>query len=148
MGGVPDLVFVIDTNKEALAIKEANRLKIPVIAILDTNSDPDGIAFPVPANDDAGRAIQLYCDLVARAAIDGISRAQGSHGVDIGARRGNAGQMRRRRQRRLRIEEKRIECRQTVHGVPLVAGRLSIGDALDSSAAQCSPAPCRTKVGA
>src|ERR1700732_67160 len=67
MGGVPNLVFVIDTNKEALAIKEANRLKIPVIAILDTNSDPDGITFPVPANDDAGRAIQLYCDLIARA---------------------------------------------------------------------------------
>jgi small subunit ribosomal protein S2 len=85
MGGVPDLVFVIDTNKEALAIKEANRLKIPVIAILDTNSDPDGIAFPVPANDDAGRAIQLYCELVARAAIDGISRGQGAQGVDIGA---------------------------------------------------------------
>jgi len=85
MGGVPDLVFVIDTNKEALAIKEANRLKIPVIAILDTNSDPDGIAYPVPANDDAGRAIQLYCDLVARAAIDGISRGQGAQGVDLGA---------------------------------------------------------------
>ncbi len=84
MGGVPDLVFVIDTNKEALAIKEANRLKIPVIAILDTNSDPDGIAFPVPANDDAGRAIQLYCDLVARAAIDGISRGQGAQGMDVG----------------------------------------------------------------
>ena len=85
MGGVPDLVFVIDTNKEALAIKEANRLKIPVIAILDTNCDPDGIAYPVPANDDAGRAIQLYCDLVARAAIDGISRGQGAQGVDVGA---------------------------------------------------------------
>jgi len=84
MGGVPDLVFVIDTNKEALAIKEANRLKIPVIAILDTNSDPDGIAFPIPANDDASRAILLYCDLVARAAIDGISRGQGAAGVDIG----------------------------------------------------------------
>ena len=84
MGGVPNLVFVIDTNKEALAIKEANRLKIPVIAILDTNSDPDGISFPVPANDDAGRAIQLYCDLIARAAIDGISRGQGAQGVDLG----------------------------------------------------------------
>ena len=84
MGGVPDLVFVIDTNKEALAIKEANRLKIPVIAILDTNCDPDGITFPVPANDDAGRAIQLYCDLVARAAIDGIGRSQGAAGVDLG----------------------------------------------------------------
>ncbi len=84
MGGTPDLVFVIDTNKEALAIKEANRLKIPVIAILDTNCDPDGIAYPFPANDDASRAIQLYCDLVARAAIDGISRSQGAAGVDLG----------------------------------------------------------------
>ena len=85
MGGVPDLVFVIDTNKEALAIKEANRLKIPVIAILDTNSDPDGVAHPIPANDDASRAIQLYCDLIAKAAIDGISRSQGAAGHDIGA---------------------------------------------------------------
>ena len=84
MGGVPDLVFVIDTNKEALAIKEANRLKIPVIAIIDTNSDPDGVAHPIPGNDDASRAIQLYCDLVSRAAIDGISRSQGAAGVDIG----------------------------------------------------------------
>ncbi|MCC2109059.1 MAG: 30S ribosomal protein S2, partial [Hyphomicrobiales bacterium] len=63
MGGLPDLIFVIDTNKEQLAIKEANRLNIPVAAILDTNCDPDGIAFPIPANDDAGRAIALYCDL-------------------------------------------------------------------------------------
>ncbi|MGD0720424.1 MAG: 30S ribosomal protein S2 [Roseiarcus sp.] len=84
MGGTPDLVFVIDTNKEALAIKEANRLKIPVVAILDTNSDPDGIAYPIPGNDDAGRAIQLYCDLVARAALDGISRSQGAQGMDRG----------------------------------------------------------------
>jgi small subunit ribosomal protein S2 len=84
MGGVPDLVFVIDTNKEALAIKEANRLKIPVAAILDTNCNPDGIAYPIPANDDAGRAIQLYCNLVARAAIDGIGRSQGAAGVDLG----------------------------------------------------------------
>ena len=85
MGGTPDLIFVIDTNKEALAIKEANRLNIPVAAILDTNCDPAGISFPVPGNDDAGRAIALYCDLFARAAIDGISRSQGSGGVDIGA---------------------------------------------------------------
>jgi small subunit ribosomal protein S2 len=84
MGGVPDLVFVIDTNKEALAIKEANRLKIPVIAIIDTNSDPDGIAHPIPGNDDASRAIQLYCELIARAAIDGISRSQGAAGQDLG----------------------------------------------------------------
>jgi small subunit ribosomal protein S2 len=85
MGGVPDIVFVVDTNKEALAIKEANRLKIPVIAILDTNSDPDGVAHPIPANDDASRAIQLYCDLIAKAAIDGISRSQGLAGEDVGA---------------------------------------------------------------
>jgi small subunit ribosomal protein S2 len=85
MGGVPDLIFVIDTNKEQLALKEAERLHIPVAAVVDTNCDPDGIAYPVPANDDAGRAIAMYCDLVARAAIDGISRAQGSLGHDIGA---------------------------------------------------------------
>ena len=85
MGGVPNLIFVIDTNKEQLAIKEANRLGIPVAAIVDTNCDPDGITFPIPGNDDAARAIQLYCDLVARAAIDGISRSQGSLGVDVGA---------------------------------------------------------------
>ncbi|TCT02900.1 30S ribosomal protein S2 [Aquabacter spiritensis] len=84
MGGLPDLLFVIDTNKEDIAVKEAQRLGIPVAAILDTNCDPDGIAFPVPGNDDAGRAIQLYCDLVARAAIDGISRGAGELG-DIGA---------------------------------------------------------------
>ncbi len=85
MGGTPDMIFVIDTNKEALAIKEAQRLGIPVAAIIDSNSDPDGITFPVPANDDAGRAIQLYCDLVARSAIDGISRASGDAGIDVGA---------------------------------------------------------------
>src|SRR5579883_2966187 len=84
MGGTPDLVFVIDTNKEQLAIREANRLKIPVAAIVDTNCDPDGIAYPVPGNDDAGRAIQLYCDLVARAALDGISRSRGEAGIDLG----------------------------------------------------------------
>jgi small subunit ribosomal protein S2 len=84
MGGVPDIIFVIDTNKEQLAIKEAQRLGIPVAAIVDTNCDPDGITFAVPANDDAGRAIALYCDLVARAAIDGISRGQGASGVDLG----------------------------------------------------------------
>ena len=75
MGGVPDMLFVIDTNKEQLAIQEANRLGIPVVAIVDTNCDPDGVTFPIPANDDAGRALQLYCDLVARAAIDGIGAA-------------------------------------------------------------------------
>jgi len=85
MGGTPDLIFVIDTNKEQLAIQEAKRLGIPVAAIVDTNCNPDGITFPVPANDDAGRAISLYCDLIARAALDGISRGQGASGMDIGA---------------------------------------------------------------
>jgi small subunit ribosomal protein S2 len=85
MGGLPDLVFVIDTNKEDIAIKEARRLNIPVAAVVDTNCDPDGITYVVPGNDDAGRAISLYCDLIAKAAIDGISRAQGELGIDIGA---------------------------------------------------------------
>ena len=85
MGGVPDLLFVIDTNKESIAIQEARKLGIPIVAIVDTNCDPDGIDFPVPGNDDAGRAITLYCDLVARAAIDGLERSQSSAGVDIGA---------------------------------------------------------------
>src|ERR1700739_1180310 len=85
MGGLPNLVFVIDTNKEDIAIKEARRLHIPVAAVVDTNCDPDGITFVVPGNDDAGRAITLYCDLIAKAAIDGISRAQGDLGIDIGA---------------------------------------------------------------
>jgi small subunit ribosomal protein S2 len=84
MGGVPNLLFVIDTNKEAIAVKEAQRLGIPVAAILDSNSDPRDIAFPIPGNDDAGRAISLYCDLVAKAAIEGISRGQGRAGIDIG----------------------------------------------------------------
>ncbi len=85
MGGTPDLLFVIDTNKEAIAIAEAKKLKIPIIAVVDTNCDPDGIDHPIPGNDDAGRAITLYCDLIARAAIDGIERAQSAAGVDIGA---------------------------------------------------------------
>ncbi len=85
MGGIPDLIFVIDTNKEDIAIKEAQRLNIPVAAIVDTNCDPAGITYVVPGNDDASRAVSLYCDLIAKAAIDGISRAQGEMGIDIGA---------------------------------------------------------------
>jgi len=85
MGGIPDLLFVIDTNKESIAVAEARKLHIPVIAILDSNSDPDGIAYPVPGNDDAGRAIALYCDLVARAALDGIEKATAMAGGDMGA---------------------------------------------------------------
>jgi small subunit ribosomal protein S2 len=85
MGGLPDLLFVVDTNKEDIAIKEAQRLGVPVAAVLDTNCDPAGITYPFPGNDDAARAISLYCDLAARAAIDGISRSQGSSGMDLGA---------------------------------------------------------------
>jgi len=85
MGGIPDLLFVIDTNKEAIAVAEARKLHIPVIAVLDSNSDPDGIAYPVPGNDDAGRAIALYCDLMARAALDGIEKATAAAGGDMGA---------------------------------------------------------------
>jgi small subunit ribosomal protein S2 len=85
MGGVPDLLFVIDTNKEAIAIAEARRLNIPVAAVVDTNCDPDGISFVIPGNDDAGRAVALFCDLIARAALEGISRAHGESGVDVGA---------------------------------------------------------------
>ncbi len=85
MGGLPDLLFVIDTNKEQIAIQEARKLGIPIVAVVDTNCDPDGIDFPVPGNDDAGRAITLYCDLIARAALDGLERGQASSGVDIGA---------------------------------------------------------------
>jgi len=85
MGALPDLMFVIDTNKEAIAIAEARRLHMPVVAVVDSNSDPEGISHPIPGNDDAGRAITLYCDLVSRAALDGIERAQGAVGVDLGA---------------------------------------------------------------
>lgn len=85
MGNVPNLLFVIDTNKESIAIKEARRLGIPVIAIVDTNCDPDDVDFPIPGNDDAARAIELYCSLIAKAAIDGIARSSSSAGVDLGA---------------------------------------------------------------
>ncbi|HFB2047917.1 MAG: 30S ribosomal protein S2 [Hyphomicrobiaceae bacterium] len=85
MGGTPDLLFVIDTNKEAIAIAEARKLKIPIIAVVDSNSDPDGIDYPIPGNDDAGRAVTLYCDLIARAAIDGIEKSSVEAGADIGS---------------------------------------------------------------
>jgi small subunit ribosomal protein S2 len=84
MGGLPNMLFVIDTNKEAIAVAEARKLGIPVTAILDSNSDPDGITYPIPGNDDAARAISLYCDLVARSIIDGLSASQTASGVDLG----------------------------------------------------------------
>ncbi len=85
MGGVPDLLFVIDVNKEDLAIAEAKKLGIPVVAIVDTNCSPDGVDYIIPGNDDAARAIALYCDLASRAALDGMSAQLGAAGVDIGA---------------------------------------------------------------
>jgi small subunit ribosomal protein S2 len=85
MGGVPDLLFVIDVNKEDLAIAEAKKLGIPVVAIVDTNCSPEGVDYIIPGNDDAARAIALYCDLASRAALDGMSAQLGAAGVDIGA---------------------------------------------------------------
>jgi small subunit ribosomal protein S2 len=84
MGGLPDLIFVIDVNKEDLAIAEAKKLGIPVVAVVDTNCSPDGVDYVIPGNDDAARAIALYCDLVARAALDGMTAQLGAAGVDIG----------------------------------------------------------------
>ncbi len=84
MGGLPDILFVIDTNKEAIAIHEANKLGIPVVAVVDTNSDPEGVTYPIPGNDDASRAISLYCDLVSRAVIDGLSAGRSDLGEDVG----------------------------------------------------------------
>ena len=84
MGGTPDLLFVVDVKKEALAISEANKLGIPVVAVVDTNCSPDGVDYVIPGNDDAARAISLYCDLVSRAALDGMSAQLGAAGVDLG----------------------------------------------------------------
>lgn len=85
MGGIPDVMFVIDANKEELAIKEANVLGIPVVAVLDTNVNPQGIAFPIPGNDDASRAVRLYCEAIAQAATKGRRDGVVDSGVDIGA---------------------------------------------------------------
>ena len=85
MGGLPNLLFVIDVNKEDLAIKEAKKLGIPVVAVVDTNCAPDGVDYIIPGNDDAARAIALYCDLVSRAALDGMTAQMGAAGIDLGA---------------------------------------------------------------
>ncbi len=90
MGGLPNMLFVIDTNKESIAVAEARKLGIPVTAVLDSNSDPDGIAYPIPGNDDAARSLAIYCDLAARAIIDGLSESQVAAGVDVGRSRGVA----------------------------------------------------------
>ena len=84
LGGLPDMLFVIDTNKESIAVMEAGRLDIPVVAVVDSNSDPSGIKFPIPGNDDALRAIQLYCDLISGAVLDGLQAEMKAAGVDMG----------------------------------------------------------------
>jgi small subunit ribosomal protein S2 len=84
MGGVPDLLFVIDVGKEALAITEAKKLGIPVVGIVDTNCSPKGVDFIIPGNDDASRAIAMYCDLISRAALDGMTAQMGAAGIDLG----------------------------------------------------------------
>jgi small subunit ribosomal protein S2 len=85
MGGLPDLMFVIDTNKEAIAVQEARKLGIPVVAVVDSNCDPDEVDFPIPGNDDAARAVQLYCGLIADAVLDGMSDSAMASGIDLGA---------------------------------------------------------------
>ena len=85
MGGTPDLLVIVDVGKESLAILEAQKLGIPVVGIVDTNCSPKGVTYIIPGNDDAARAIQLYCDLIARAALDGMSAQLGAAGVDLGA---------------------------------------------------------------
>ena len=84
MGGLPDLLFVIDTNKEAIAVAEANVLGIPVVAVVDSNASPDGVDYPIPGNDDALRAISLYCDLVAGSVLDGLKTEMIREGKDLG----------------------------------------------------------------
>lgn len=84
MAGLPSILFIIDTNKEAIAIQEANKLGIPVVAIVDSNSDPQGVTFPIPGNDDALRAIETYCDLVSAAVLDGLQAEMAASGIDIG----------------------------------------------------------------
>jgi len=90
MGGVPDAIFIIDTTKEDLAIKEAQKLGIPVVAIIDTNSEPEGITYPIPGNDDALRAIETYCELISGAILDGLQAEAVAKGVDLGAAEGKS----------------------------------------------------------
>ena len=85
MGGLPDIIFVIDTNKEDIAVAEANKLGIPVVGVIDSNSNPAGITYPIPGNDDAIRAISMYCNLIADSVLDGLSASLTAKGVDLGA---------------------------------------------------------------
>jgi small subunit ribosomal protein S2 len=85
MGGLPDLVIVIDTIREAIAVKEAVKLGIPIVAIIDSNSCPDEVTYPIPGNDDATKAIELYCDLFASAILEGLQKGMKKSGVDLGS---------------------------------------------------------------
>ncbi len=84
MGGLPDILFVIDTNKESIAVHEAKKLGIPIVAVIDSNSEPEGITYPIPGNDDAVRSINLYCDLMSYAVLDGIQQEMLAAGIDVG----------------------------------------------------------------
>ena len=128
MGGIPDVMFVIDANKEMLAIKEANTLGIPVVAILDSNVSPDGIAFPVPANDDASRAIRLYCDAIAAASTRGGQRGAAERGVDLGA-----------------MDVAPVEEALVVEHTPVADEVVPAADAPKVDAAEFAPAPAVTE---
>ena len=130
MGGLPDILFVIDTNKEAIAVAEANTLHLPVVAILDSNSSPEGIAYPIPGNDDAMRAIHLYCDLVSNAVLDGLQAELAASGVDIGARAEPAVD----RLSRETAEELAVPAGDAEAAVPLAAGEPAEAEAVAAQA--------------
>ena len=130
MGGRPDILFVIDTNKEAIAVAEANTLHLPVVAILDSNSSPEGIAYPIPGNDDAMRAIHLYCDLVSNAVLDGLQAELAASGVDIGARAEPAVD----RLSRETAEELAVPAGDAEAAVPPAAGEPAEADAVAAQA--------------
>ena len=128
MGSIPDIMFVIDTNKEAIAILEARKLNIPVIAILDTNSDPDGITYPIPGNDDAARAIQTYCDLIADAILDGLAAGASNSGIDLGASENP-------------VEPMLAEASAPVAADPVPAGAESVAAELEAAAEPAAAEP-------
>jgi small subunit ribosomal protein S2 len=120
MGGLPDILFVIDTNKESIAVAEANKLGIPVVAVVDSNSEPNGVDFPIPGNDDALRAITLYCNLVVDAVLDGIQQEMSAAGVDLGAQETGA--------ERLPEDDERTEAAAEAGAEPAVPADAEAGD--------------------
>ena len=123
MGGLPDALFVIDTNKEHIAITEANVLKIPVIAIVDSNSNPDGVDFPIPGNDDATRAIAFYCRLASEAILDGLQATFSAAGKDAGASEKIKEDLSIKAPSEEKVEAKSIETQKTIE--PIVKGTAS-----------------------